>query len=144
MELPRGIQLPNLGDYFAWFKESDSQCFLETGSPYSYNLVLAPILQPPQGLYLPYGILFKVCCLVQTGCLPGPSLDANFFRLVDPRRIKIRYIEHDLENIYMLIECWYKDVQWIKEQYDQYDKVGQLPKSPSFTLDDGLVYVRRI
>ncbi|XP_027151354.1 probable RNA-dependent RNA polymerase 1 [Coffea eugenioides] len=144
LELPRGIQLPNLGDYFAWFKESDSQFFLETGSPYSYNLVLAPILQPPQGLYLPYEILFKVCCLVQTGCLPGPSLDANFFRLVDPRRIEIRYIEHALEDLYVLKDCCYEPVQWLKEQYAKYDKLQRLPKSPTLTLEDGLVYVRRV
>ncbi|XP_027100775.1 probable RNA-dependent RNA polymerase 1 [Coffea arabica] len=144
LELPRGIQLPNFSDYFAWYKESDSQFMLETASPYSHNLVLAPILRPPQGPYVPYGILFKVCCLVQTGCLPGPSLDGNFFRLVDPRRIKTRYIEHALENLYMLKECCYEPVQWLKDQYDKYDKLRQLPKSPTLSLDDGLVYVRRV
>ncbi|XP_071927361.1 probable RNA-dependent RNA polymerase 1 isoform X1 [Coffea arabica] len=144
LKLPRGIKLPNLRDYFPWYKESDSQFTLETGSPYSYNLVLAPILHPPRGLYLPYGILFKVCCLVQNGCLPGPSLDANFFRLVDPQRRDIRYIEHALENLYILNDCCYEPVQWLKEQYDKYDKLLQLPISPTLTLEGGLVYVRRV
>ncbi|XP_027151290.1 probable RNA-dependent RNA polymerase 1 [Coffea eugenioides] len=140
LELPRGIQLPNLGDY----KESDSQFTLENGFPYSDNLVLVPILRPPEGLYLPYEILFQVCCLVQTGCLPGPSLDANFFRLVDPQRIDVKYIEHALEKLHTLKECCYEPVQWLKEQYDKYDKLRRPPKSRTLNLADGLVYVRRV
>ncbi|XP_027151117.1 RNA-dependent RNA polymerase 1-like [Coffea eugenioides] len=144
LKLPPGIQLPNLGDYFPWYKESDSQFMLENGFPYSDNLVLVPILRPPQGLYVPYEILFQVCCLVQTGCLPGPSLDANFFRLVDPKRIDVKYIEHALEKLHTLKECCYEPVQWLKEQYDKYDKLRRLPKSRTRALADRLVDVRRV
>ncbi|KAL3502016.1 hypothetical protein ACH5RR_036465 [Cinchona calisaya] len=144
LELPHGVQLPNFSDYFAWYKENESQFILETGSSYSYNLVLAPIMRPPEGIHLPYGILFKVCCLVQNGCLPGPSLDSNFFRLVDPRRINIKYIEHALENLYNLKECCYEPVGWLTEQYNKYTNRQQPPKSPTLTLDGGLVYVRRL
>ncbi|CAI9096788.1 OLC1v1033001C2 [Oldenlandia corymbosa var. corymbosa] len=142
LELPRGVQLPHFRDYFPWYKETESQFILETCCPYSYDLGLVPILSPPKGLELPYEILFKACCLVQNGCLPGPSLDENFFRLVNPRRVNIAFINHALEDMYTLKECCYNPVQWLTEQYAKYNK--RPPKSPTIDLDVGLVYIRRV
>ncbi|CAI9785500.1 unnamed protein product [Fraxinus pennsylvanica] len=144
LQLPCGMKLPNFPDNFAYYKESESQFSLVTGSPFCQNSSLVPILRPPGGIELPCSILFKICSLVQTGCLPGPILDAHFFRLVDPRRIEIGYIESALETLYILKECCYNPVSWLMEQYDKYRKMRRPPKSPAISLDDGLVYVRRV
>ncbi|KAI3465377.1 hypothetical protein Pfo_022040 [Paulownia fortunei] len=144
LQLPYGMRLPNFRDNFVYFKESESPFHLETGVPFSDNLTLVPIVHPPRGLELPYRILFKVCSLVQTGCLPGPTLDVRFFQLVNPKRFDIRYIEHALEKLYYLKECCYDPVAWLVEQYNKYRTLREQPKSPAIRLDDGLVYVHRV
>lgn len=101
-------------------------------------------MSSPNGLHLPYEILFKVNSLVQHGCLPGPALDADFFRLVDPHRVEIAYIEHALEKLRHLNECCYDPVRWLSEQYMKYITSGRLPGPPVAALDDGLVYVYRV
>ncbi|KAI3467228.1 hypothetical protein Pfo_023891 [Paulownia fortunei] len=144
LHLPYGMRLPNFRDNFVYFKESESPFHLETGVPFSDNLTLVPIVHPTRGLELPYRILFKVCSLVQTGCLPGPTLDVHFFQLVNPKRFDIRYIEHALEKLYYLKECCYDPVAWLTEQYDKYRTMREQPISPAIRVDDGLVYVHRV
>ncbi|KAL2545847.1 RNA-dependent RNA polymerase 1 [Forsythia ovata] len=134
LQLPHGMKLPNFPDNFAYYKESESQFSLETGSPFCHNSSLVPILHPPEGIKLPCNILFKICTLVQNGCLPGPNLDANFFRLVDPQRIDVGYIEYALEKLYNLKECCYDPVSWLTEQYDKYGKMRLPPKSPAIQV----------
>ncbi|KAI3467225.1 hypothetical protein Pfo_023888 [Paulownia fortunei] len=144
LQLPYGMSLPNFRDNFVYYKESENPFHLEAGVPFSDNLALVPIVHPPGGLELPYRILFKVCSLVQIGCLPGPMLDVNFFQLVNPQRYDIRYIEHALQKLYSLKECCYDPVTWLIEQYDKYRTFREQPKSPAICLDDGLVYVHRV
>lgn len=71
-------------------------------------------------------------------------MDANFFRLVDPHRNDIRYIENALETLYNLKECCYEPAEWLTEQYRKYISRQKVPKSPAISLDDGLVYVHRV
>lgn len=144
LELPRGIQLPKFADYFAWYKESESQFGLGGCSSYSHSLGLVPIIHPPRVFSLPYRIVFKISCLVQNGCLPGPKLDDNFFQLVNPRRYDIRYIENALETLYNLKECCYEPARWLTEQYTKHIRLQKVPKSPTISLDHGLVYVHRV
>ncbi|CAK9142330.1 unnamed protein product [Ilex paraguariensis] len=143
LEIPHGIQLPNFHENFPYYKESASQFTLVNGQTFSDSLDLVPIVGPPCGLELPYKILFKICSLVQHGFLPGPALDINFFRLVDPRRMDIGCIEHALEKLFHLKECCYDPVRWINQEYQKYRTFRKLRKTPD-ALDDGLVYVRRV
>ncbi|XP_059649727.1 probable RNA-dependent RNA polymerase 1 [Cornus florida] len=144
LQFPYSFQLPDLSENFAYYKEYTNPFILESCFSFSRNLDLVPIIGPPQGLELPFKILFKVCSLVQHGCLPGPSVDIKFLRLVDPLRIYIECIEHALEKLYNLKECCYEPVRWLNEQYAKYLKSRQLPKPTAITLDAGLVYVRRV
>lgn len=143
MELPYDSPLPNWRESFAYYEENDGKFNLESGSSFSQNLHLVPILGPPQGYNLPFKILFKINTLVQNGCLSGPTLDTNFFRLVDPQRINMSFIEHALEKLYHLKECCYEPVRWLNEHYRIYLS-KQVVGSPSISLDAGLVYVRRV
>nr|CAA09697.1 RNA-directed RNA polymerase [Nicotiana tabacum] len=146
LEFRNGVQLPNFSESFFYYKESMNQFILQTGFTFSFSqkLALVPIVHLPEGIELPYKILFKISSLIQHGCFPGLALNFNFFQLVDPRRRNIACIEHALEKLYYLKECCYDPVRWLTEQYDEYLKGRQLPKSPPITLDDGLVYVRRV
>ncbi|KAL8035382.1 hypothetical protein ABFX02_12G093300 [Erythranthe guttata] len=144
LQLPYGMRLPNFRDNFLYYKESETPFRLETGVPFSHNSDLVPIVRPPIDIKLPYTLLFKVCSLVQTGCLPGPKLDRSFFDLVNPAKHDIRYIEHALEKLYYLKECCYNPAAWLKEQYERYRTSKEHPKSPAICLDDGLVYVHRV
>ncbi|KAG8366464.1 hypothetical protein BUALT_Bualt17G0082700 [Buddleja alternifolia] len=144
LQLPYGMRLPTFQDSFVYYKENENPFYLETCVPFSHNPSLVPIVHPPQGMELPYKILFKICSLVQTGCLPWPKLDANFFLLVNPKIVDVRYIEHSLEKLYYIKECCYDPVSWLLEQYEKYRLLKEQPKSPVISLDDGLVYVHRV
>ncbi|GLT27746.1 hypothetical protein SLA2020_027210 [Shorea laevis] len=144
LELSSSLELPNFRENFSFYKESEGRFTLERGSAYSCNHNLVPVVGPPQGANLPFDILFRVNLLVQQGCLPGPVLDANFYRLVDPRRIKRAYIEHALEKLLHLKECCYEPSRWLSEQYRKCIAAKRHPNSPAISLDDGLVYVRRV
>ncbi|KAM7485804.1 hypothetical protein LguiA_001813 [Lonicera macranthoides] len=143
LELPNNVELPNFSRHFRYI-ESESQYTLERASSFSKKLDLVPIVGPPQGLELPYDIVFKICSLVQNGCIPGPVLNASFFRLVDPQRIDIAYIDHVLVKLCHLKDCCYKPVRWLLEQYIRYLISAKRPRSPAIALDDGLVYIRRV
>ncbi|XWS64066.1 hypothetical protein CRYUN_Cryun06bG0155200 [Craigia yunnanensis] len=144
LELPHYLQLPNFRENFAYYKENEGKLVLESGSSYSCNLSLVPIVGPALGVNLPFEILFRVNLLVQNGYIPGPALDANFYRLVDPRRIRKVFIDHALEKLYYLKECCYEPSRWLHEQYRNYITSKKHPGSPTISLDEGLVYVRRV
>ncbi|KAL7000847.1 multidrug resistance protein [Sarracenia purpurea var. burkii] len=144
LEVSRDVPLLDFRDYFANYKEYEGKFILQNGSSFSCNLDLVPMVGPPHGLELSYKILFKICILVQQGCLSGPTLDSNFFRLVDTRNIDITCVENALERLYHLKECCYEPVRWLSEQYRKYLTSKKLPRRPAITLDEGLVYVHRV
>ncbi|XP_057777391.1 probable RNA-dependent RNA polymerase 1 [Salvia miltiorrhiza] len=144
LQLPRHVKLPDFKNNFMHYTVSEEPFQLVNGAPFCGNLPLVPIVQPPRGLELPYKLLFKVCSLVQTGCLPGMKLDTEFFQCLNPRRYAIRYIEHALDKLYYIKECCYDPVAWLREQYRKYQTFEELPKPPTISLDDGLVYVHRV
>ncbi|KAJ4714891.1 RNA-dependent RNA polymerase [Melia azedarach] len=144
LELPRKARVPKAVKDFPYYEEIRGKFTLKRGSPYSCNSGLVPIINPPQGIELPYKIMFKINSLVQHGCLPGPALDAEFFRLVDPKKHKTAYIEHALERLFRLRECCYEPVSWIREQYRKYLTSEQYSSSPFVALEDGLVYINKV
>ncbi|XP_059448546.1 RNA-dependent RNA polymerase 1-like isoform X1 [Corylus avellana] len=144
LELPHGHKLPNFQENFAYYKESEGKYDLERGSTFSCSEDLVPVVGPPPGVDLPYGILFKINMLVQNGYLAGPTLDNSFYRLVDPRRFDVAHIEHALENLYHLKECCYEPSRWLQEQYIKYRTSRHPPKPPAISLDSGLMYVHRV
>ncbi|KAI7995264.1 RNA-dependent RNA polymerase 1 [Camellia lanceoleosa] len=126
LELPSGVPVLNFSEYFPYYKENEGPFILESGFTFSCNLDLVPIVGPPHGLDdLPYKILFKICILVQQGCLAGPTLDNKFYQLHSK-------------------ECCYEPVRWLQEQYIKYLTSRKLPKTPDITLDNGLMYVHRV
>lgn len=139
LQLPRGMELPKFEENFVYYKESETPFALENGVSYCENLDLVPIVQPPQGLELPYRLLFKICTLVQTGCLPGPKLDEQFFRLV--QKFEITCLEHVLEKLFYLKECCYDPKSWLLEQCQKYSTFKQ-PKPPAVT--DDIAYIHRV
>lgn len=145
LELPYGVDLPDLRENFAYYKESEERFILESGSSFSRNLDLVPIVGPPSGINLPFEIVFKINMLLQNGCLSGPTLDVDFYRLVDPQRIRnVDCINYALEKLFNLKECPYEPAAWLNEQYRKYLTLPRPPKPPAIALDSGLVNVRRV
>ncbi|KAJ0098756.1 hypothetical protein Patl1_19779 [Pistacia atlantica] len=105
LELQWGARVSDISRAFPSYKRRGELFVLEPGSTFSSNSDFAPIISPPQGFDMPFKILFKINSLVQHGCLPGPALNANFFRLVDPNRINMAYIEHALDKLSHLQKC---------------------------------------
>ncbi|CAN6727693.1 unnamed protein product [Malus baccata var. baccata] len=144
LELPYGSVLPNLRDNFLHYQETEGRFALEIGNPFSCNSDLVPIVGPPEGINLPYKILFKINSLVQHGRVPGQALDVTFYKLVDPSTIRIDYIECALDKLFRLKACCYDPVSWLSEQYRDYKSCTRIPETPAISLDDGMVYVHRV
>jgi RNA-dependent RNA polymerase len=100
LELPSNEGFPNFKENFAYYEESEAQYTLQRGSSFSCNLYVVPMVAPPQGIQIPFDILFKVNSLVQHGCVSSSELDNDFYHLVDPLRINVNFIEHALEKMY--------------------------------------------
>ncbi|KAG6434353.1 hypothetical protein SASPL_105983 [Salvia splendens] len=83
----------------------------------------------------------KVCCLVQTGCLPGAKLDENFYQLLNPERFDIAYLEQLLEKLYYLKKCCYDPHSWLIEQHQSYCSFKKL-KSP--VVDADVVHIHKV
>ncbi|XP_022943176.1 RNA-dependent RNA polymerase 1-like [Cucurbita moschata] len=144
LEIPYGRLLPNFHDKFAYFNEIKGKFTLASGSTYSSNVNLVPVVRPPLSIHLPYAILFKINLLVQQGCLPGPSLDISFYEMVDPQIHNIAFIDRALRKLYDLKECCYNPSKWLGEEYRKYSKLTNPPQPPNLSLDEGLVYVHRV
>ncbi|KAF5197057.1 RNA-dependent RNA polymerase [Thalictrum thalictroides] len=144
LELQPNCKLDCIREYFHYYKESSSDFVAEDGSTFSHNLLHGPTVNSSDGLELPYAINFKVNSLVQNGCLAGPTLDAAFFRLVHPRYSPINLIECALEKLYHIKDCCYDPVTWLNEQYATFSTSIKFRRQSVITLDDGLVYVRRV
>ncbi|GJV96678.1 probable RNA-dependent RNA polymerase 1, partial [Tanacetum coccineum] len=143
LELSHDVDL-NLGDYFPYYEESNRPFNLRTGHSFSQRSdpKLVPIVGPARGVCLPYNIIFKICALVQHGCIPGSLLDSKFYELLDPQRRDLASIEYVLEKLYYLKDCCYEPVKWITEEYRKNSRL----RAPAISLDPdaGLVYVRRV
>ncbi|TYK30517.1 putative RNA-dependent RNA polymerase 1 [Cucumis melo var. makuwa] len=136
--------LPPFFQTLVGYKVTYAPFILRKGSSFVSNSNLVPIITPPQAFDISYKILFKINALLQRGYLSGPTLDDEFFRLVDSSRFHPDYIEHALEKLFNLKECCYKPQKWLKDQYLSFYVSNQLPWKPNISLDDGLVYVHRV
>ncbi|KAJ0897739.1 putative RNA-directed RNA polymerase [Helianthus annuus] len=139
IEIPHNVELPDLSS-FPNYKESNHPFNLVTGYSFSKNMDLVPMVGPTQGYNLPFNIVFKICALVQHGCIPGPVLDDDFFALLDPQKHAIESIEYVMKKLYLLKDCCYDPVRFITQEYQNNKKL----RSPAISLDPGLVYVRRV
>ncbi|CAN8293438.1 unnamed protein product [Cochlearia groenlandica] len=146
LELPRHLNVPDFRENFANYAEHESGNYvLESGSSYSSDASkLVPVVDPPPGFGLPFEILFKVNALVQNACLSGPSLDIDFYQLLDPKRYERDLIDHSLEKLFYLRECCYEPARWLRDEYNYWNSKGKLPQSPLISLDNGLVYMYRV
>ncbi|KAK4779449.1 hypothetical protein SAY87_015555 [Trapa incisa] len=136
-------------EYLGGCEMSEEQFIIEKGVSYSYSskLDLVPIVKLPKGVHLPYEITFKVNSLVQQGYLSGPTLGADFFKMVDPLvgDNTIECILHALEEMSQLRDCCTEPVGWLSEQYRKHLIVHpHVSPSPRIFVDDGLVYVHKV
>ncbi|VAI60597.1 unnamed protein product [Triticum turgidum subsp. durum] len=81
LELPHDCDLPNIKEYFVYYKEHKRDFHCQRGHSYSSNTCFAPIVKSLYFTDVPYEILFKINHMVQNGTLSGPTLDDNFYRL---------------------------------------------------------------
>ncbi|CAN6478998.1 unnamed protein product [Victoria cruziana] len=144
LELPGGTPLLDIRDYFAHYKDVEGKFSLRQGFPYSCSLSLVPIVKPPNGIKLPFELLFKVNYLVHFGYLVGPTLTDEFYHLLDPSVTPLNYVELALEKLSQLTDCCFEPEKWLKAQFRKFRSASYLPKSAVISLDPGLVYVHRV
>lgn len=144
LQLPYGCSLPNIHEYFVYYKEVDGPFCLLIGSSFSRSLDLVPIVEPSPGIKVPYRILFKINHMVQNGTLMGPTLDHKFYRLVSPHFTPINHIERALEEMSYLKSSCLNPANWLHEKYQQFQRSKRVTTSSMISLDSGLVYVHRV
>ncbi|KAK8463078.1 hypothetical protein SEVIR_1G318100v4 [Setaria viridis] len=145
LEVPQQCELPNIADYFVYYKEHNLDFECQKGYSYSCGNSFVPIVKSPDYIEVPYEILFKINHLVQNGTLSGPTLDDNFFCLVSPKHVPIDHIKRALLKMSYLKSTCLNPTNWLALQYSKIRKSRYaLQRSSGISLDDGLVYVHRV
>ncbi|KAG2653839.1 hypothetical protein PVAP13_1NG415300 [Panicum virgatum] len=145
LEVPQQCELPNIADYFVYYKEHNLDFECQKGYSYSCGNYFVPIVKSPDYIEVPYEILFKVNNLVQNGTLSGPTVDDHFFHYVSPKFIPIDHIKRALLKMSYLKSTCLNPTNWLSVQYSRIRKLRYaLQRSSNISLGDGLVYVHRV
>uniref|UniRef100_A0ACD5ZLB8 Uncharacterized protein n=1 Tax=Avena sativa TaxID=4498 RepID=A0ACD5ZLB8_AVESA len=145
LDLAHDCDIPNIREYFVYYEEHNYDFHCRSGYSYSRGTSYVPIVKPQYYIDVPYEILFKINHLVQNGTLSGPTLDANFFRLVSPGFVLVDHIKRALEKMSYQKRTVLNPTNWLSEHYARIQRSGHMFTSPAISLDnDGLVYVYRV
>ncbi|KAJ0987263.1 hypothetical protein J5N97_005619 [Dioscorea zingiberensis] len=144
LQLSYDCSLPDISQYFVYYKVEDGHFDLQEGSSFSRSLDLVPIVEPSPGIEVPYKVLFKINHMVQNGTLMGPTLDRKFYELVSPDFTPINYIERALEDMSYLKSSCLDPANWLYERYQKFQRSPRATNSSLISLDSGLVYVHRV
>ncbi|KAF8729529.1 hypothetical protein HU200_017470 [Digitaria exilis] len=143
LELPQLCNLPNIGDYFFYYKEFNLDFECRNGCPYSCGTGIVPIVKSPDCIDVPFGILYKINNLVHLGILSGPTLDDDFFCHVSPKFIPIDHINRALSNMSNLKSTCWNPTDWLSAEYSDICKLRYTLQRSQISPENGLVYVRR-
>ncbi|KAM1220124.1 hypothetical protein PS1_047567 [Malus domestica] len=140
LELPYGCQLPDYRKCVASYKVRIGNLILQTSSALSCYHDLVPIVDSPPSVDLPYSILFKINLLVQHGRLSWPTLDEDFYKLVDSSQTNSHLIQYALNQLFHLKEICYEPSKLLKK----YTTSETDKPPPRESLDSGFVYVHKV
>ncbi|CAN6700342.1 unnamed protein product [Malus baccata var. baccata] len=140
LELPYGCQLPDYIKCVASYKVRIGNFILQTSSALSCYHDLVPIVDSPPSVDLPYSILFKINLLVQHGRLSWPTLDEDFYKLVDSSQPNSHLIEYALNQLFHLKEICYEPSKLLKK----YTTSETDKPPPRESLDSGFLYVHKV
>ncbi|XP_044489068.1 probable RNA-dependent RNA polymerase 1 [Mangifera indica] len=144
LELPSTGYLSGFQKDFAYYKETEGKFVVKRGSTSSCNSDHVPIVSPPQGSNLPFRILFKINMLVQHGYIPRPAVDEKFFRMVQPHRRNVVFVEHALETLFHSRQYCFKPRRWLRSEYQKYSMAARPLMLPAISLSHGLEYMRKV
>lgn len=118
---------------------------LQSAKSFATRQVLVPIVEAPSGLTVKFELMFKVNQLLQMSKLSGPTLDHNFFHLLQSHVTPTVRAKLALDSIATSEDqCW-EPVKWVNEELAKYRKADlQLTNSLSIKLAEGQVWVRRV
>lgn len=146
LEFPYGTNVSQIKENFTHYKEIEERLAMKPGASFSSSTSkLVPIINPPEGMKLPFNILFKVNSLVQLGILNGPSLGKEFFSLLQPVKGRpLSYIDRALSNLSNLRNPSYDPVKSLMKEFNNKRSKRYHNDLADFSLDSGLMYVRRV
>lgn len=146
LEFPYGTNISQIKENFAhYYKEIEERFTMESGTSFSSsNSTLVPIINPPEGMTLPFDILFQVNALVQHDIISGPSLGEEFFNLLQPVKGRpLSYINRALARLSNLRNTCYDPVKLLMKELNN-KRSKRYHDLADFSLDSGLMYVRRV
>lgn len=143
LELSKCVNISQIREKFAHYKEIEDKVLLEHGSPFLSTSKLMPILKPPEGLHLPYTVIFKINSLVHNGILSWPTLGKEFFKLLQPERSHVALVNQALEKLGN--SGWktcYRPEEWL--QNNMHPKSNRHRNAVHTALENGLMYVNSV
>jgi len=145
LEFPYGTNVSETKENFAHYKEIEERLAMKSGTSFSSSTSkLVPIMNPPEGMKLPFDILFQVNALVQHDILSWPSLGKEFFSLLQPVKGRpLSLINRALEKLSNLRNTCYNPVKLLLKEFNN-KRLKRYQDLADFPLDSGLMYVRRV
>lgn len=99
----------------------------------------------PASFQLPFMIILKVNSLVQRGNLVGPTLNSDFYDLIDTSKLPIEQIEVGLESLSQLKHPCFQPAEFLRGRYNTFQSLKQpLPISEAFPKNDSFASIWRV
>ena len=116
LKLPDGIELTKIIESLPLHRAMTEQLILENGNSFSPFPCMVPTVNVPEGVNLPYEILFQINSLIHHGILSGPKLNCHFFYLLNNEKKSALHICLALIELHKLKSTCFNPKTWLQNQ----------------------------
>nr|AJA90762.1 RNA-dependent RNA polymerase 2 [Cycas revoluta] len=144
LELPYGVEVAQITEILPYYRSMEEELTLENGISISSSLSMVPIINAPEGVNLPYEIMFQVNSLVHRGILSLPTLCPEFFDLLRHDRTPLVHINLALTELHKLKATCFEPEKWLENQFNKLQNKQTQLKSATVSRDHGLMNFHRV
>ncbi|GLJ27326.1 hypothetical protein SUGI_0536330 [Cryptomeria japonica] len=140
---PDGVELSKIIESLPLHRAMAEQLILENGNSFSPFPRMVSTVNAPEGVNLPYEILFEINSLIHCGILSGPTLNCQFFDLLNNKKIPALQITLALRDLHKLKSTCFEPHVWLQNQLNKLQTSQNQLKSVTISRDNGTLKFHR-
>ncbi|XP_057824218.2 RNA-dependent RNA polymerase 2 isoform X2 [Cryptomeria japonica] len=135
LELPDNVELAKIIESMPLHKFMEEELTLESGNSFSPLPQMVPNISAPEGVNLPYEILFQVNSLIHRGILSAPTLCPQFFDLLNNDKTPALHINLALAELHKFKSICFEPEIWLNNQLNKLRTRHNQLKSATISTD---------
>ncbi|KAH9304752.1 hypothetical protein KI387_009156 [Taxus chinensis] len=143
LKLPDGVELIKITESLPLHKEMGQELSLKNGSSFSPFPHMVPTIIAPEGVNLPYEMLFQINSLIHRGILSGPTLQRRFFDLLKNEKTPSLHINLALVELHKLKSTCFEPEKWLQNQLNKLQTSYNQLNSATVSTDNGIMKIHR-